>query len=252
MTVDRTPFFALVTAGVVAVGLLAPRPAPAQSLRGSRASIDRMYRTARAERLAFYETAAGVRRAVRSRRLVRLTSDSSVVLHRIAYPFVRPATRTFVARLAQQYLAECEAPLVVTSATRPATRQPANSTARSVHPTGMAVDLRKPQTPACLRWLRATLLDLEDAGLLEATEERSPAHFHVAVYPTRYSRYVASRVKAEPGAVGSRTVYTVREGDTLWDIAHEHHTTVDALTSANSLRGETIQPGEELAIPQGG
>ena len=215
-----------------------------------------MYRHARAERLPFYETAAGVRRAVRSHRLVRLTPDSSVVLHRVSYPFVRPATRTFVQRLAKQYLAACETPLVVTSAARPATRQPANSTARSVHPTGMAVDLRKPQVSACLRWLRSTLLELEDAGLLEATEERSPAHFHVAVYPTPYTRYVAARVKAENRAavpaVASQTTYTVRAGDTLWDIAREYHTTVDALTSANELRGAAIQPGEELAIPPGG
>jgi hypothetical protein len=37
------------------------------------------------------------------------------------------------------------------------------------------------------------LLDLERRGLLEATEERRPAHFHVAVYSTPYARYVASR-----------------------------------------------------------
>lgn len=156
-----------------------------------------MYRRARSERLSFFQTPASVRRAVDARRLVRLEPDSSYDLHAVSYPYARPATRTFVQRLAAQYLASCGEPLVVTSAVRPSTRQPANSTGRSVHPTGMAVDFRKPQTEACLRWLRATLLELESDGRLEATEERSPAHFHVAVFAKEYTRYVGSR--ARPG-----------------------------------------------------
>jgi hypothetical protein len=50
------------------------------------------------------------------------------------------------------------------------------------------VDLYRP-TGRCLRWLRAALLELEGAGMIEATEERRPAHFHVAVFPTEYARY---------------------------------------------------------------
>ena len=181
---------------VSALALTHVRDVDAQSLRGSRASIDRMYRHARSERLSFYQTTASVHRAVEARRLVRLEPDSSYEMHEVTHPYVRPATRTFVRRIAGQYLAACGAPLIVTSAVRPATRQPANSTTRSVHPTGMAVDFRKPQTPECLRWLRATLLDLEGEGVLEATEEQSPAHFHVAVFPTEYKRYVAAQRKA--------------------------------------------------------
>jgi hypothetical protein len=184
--------FAILTA-VSVVALLPLRAVDGQSLRGSRASIDRMYRHARSERLSFFQTPASVRRAVDARRLVRLEPDSSYDLHQVTYPYARPATRTFVQRLAAQYLASCGEPFVVTSAVRPATRQPGNSTTRSVHPTGMAVDFRKPQTEKCLRWLRATLLDLEGDGLLEATEERSPAHFHVAVFAKEYTRYVAAR-----------------------------------------------------------
>ena len=182
---------------VVSAFALAPaREVDAQSLRGSRASIDRMYRHARSERLSFFQTPASVRRAVDARRLVPLEPDSSYELHQVAYPYVRSATRTFVRRIAAQYLAACGESLVVTSAVRPATRQPSNSSTRSVHPTGMAVDFRKPQTEKCLRWLRGTLLDLEGDGVLEATEEQSPAHFHVAVFPTEYTRYVAAKRKA--------------------------------------------------------
>lgn len=73
---------------------------------------------------------------------------------------------------------------------------------RSVHPTGMAVDLRKSHVPACLHWLRSTLLSLEKAGVLEATEEFSPPHFHVAVFPTAYSRYVELLTRADADGDG--------------------------------------------------
>ena len=185
-------WIASVTASVALLQAM-PAMAAAQSLRGSQGSIDRMYRQARTERLSFFETPASVRRQVAAGRLVRLVPGEGFTVHRVAYPFVRPATRTFVQRLGAQYRAACGERLVVTSAVRPATRQPANSAARSVHPTGMAVDLRKPKDPRCLRWLRTVLLDLERADLIEATEEYAPPHFHVAVFPTAYRRYAAAR-----------------------------------------------------------
>jgi hypothetical protein len=231
-------------------------PLRAQSLRGSQASIDRMYHHALDEDLPFYETPAGVRKAVTTGRLVKLTPDATMSLHQVGYPYVRPSTRLFVDRLSQQYKDACGEPLIVTSAVRPARRQPANSTERSVHPTGMAVDLRKPRKSTCLRWLRSTLLDLEDANVLEATEEHSPAHFHVAVFPTPYTRYATARARAESGTQlashgGGTTTYRVHAGDTLWDIAREHRTTVDAILSANDLSDDVIQPGQELRIPSG-
>jgi hypothetical protein len=258
----RPPLLAATAAYIAIVALVPPSLARAQSLRGSRASINRMYRDARAEDLSFFETPAGVRRAVKKGWLVKLVPDANFALHEIGYPYVRPSTRLFVQRLADEYRDECGEPLVVTSAVRPATRQPANSTERSVHPTGMAVDLRKPRDASCLRWLRNTLLDLEDAGLLEATEEHRPAHFHVAVFPGEYIRYAAVRMKAENGAA-SRTqlasqpssdaaMYTVHVGDTLWDIARANDITVDAIANANDLSGAVIQPGQELRIPAGG
>ncbi|HEY9226812.1 MAG TPA: DUF5715 family protein [Gemmatimonadaceae bacterium] len=155
-----------------------------------------MYRRARAERLPFYETSRGVRQAVDRGRLERLTPNENFELHKVGYPYVKATTKTFVQRLSAQYRDACDDQLVVTSAVRPATRQPANSVDKSVHPTGIAVDLRKPTEPRCLRWLRSTLLELEAAGVLEATEEHAPPHFHVAVFPTPYRRYVAARTRS--------------------------------------------------------
>ena len=239
-----------------ALPLALATPVHAQSLRGSQASIDRMYHHARAEDLPFYETPAGVRKAVAAGRLVKLSPDATMTLHAVGYPYVRPSTRLFVDRLSGQYMVACGEPLVVTSAVRPARRQPANSAERSVHPTGMAVDLRKPHNSKCLRWLRSTLLELEGTNVIEATEEHSPAHFHVAVFPTQYTRYATARAKAESGTQlaslsASSTMYKVHQGDTLWDIARDHRTTVDAILSANDLSDDVIQPGQELRIPSG-
>lgn len=42
---------------------------------------------------------------------------------------------------------------------------------------------------------------------------------------------------------------TVRPGDTLWDLARRHGTTVDGLRSANGLAGSDLQPGMKLSLP---
>ena len=63
---------------------------------------------------------------------------------------------------------------------------------------------------------------------------------------------VPSASAAEPAAAatgGAR--YTVRAGDSLSAIAARNGTTVTALRQANSLRGDTIQVGQELVIPGG-
>jgi hypothetical protein len=40
-------------------------------------------------------------------------------------------------------------------------------------------------------WLRDVLRSLVARGVIEATEEHHPAHFHVAVFGPRYQAYVA-------------------------------------------------------------
>lgn len=249
--------FSFLAATAALATLLLPATVSAQSLRGSRASIDRMYRQAVAEGFSFFETPATVRRQASEGRLVRLESGRTFTLHRVNYPYVRPATKTFVERLAGQYADACGERLVVTSAVRPATRQPANSTDRSVHPTGMAIDLRKPARLACRRWLRNVLLDLEGAGVIEATEEHAPPHFHVAVFATPYMQYAASRerdagrAQLAAGDTPGPGTYRVQSGDTLWDIAEMHDTTVQAIMDANGLRSARIRPGQQLRIPVG-
>jgi uncharacterized protein DUF5715 len=168
--------------------------APAQSLRGSHASVSLMYRSAVNGGMNFYETTADLKRAVLRGELVALPGNASYEVSRVRTPYVRPETRTYVLELAADYRDACGEPMVITSATRPMSRKLVNSSSLSVHPTGIAVDLRKPQG-RCLTWLRKTLLAAERKGSIEATEERHPAHFHVAVLPTAYGK-VAARTRS--------------------------------------------------------
>jgi hypothetical protein len=154
--------------------------ADAQTLRGSPASVDMMYWHARSADLPFYRTRDGMLSGVFAGRLVMVAMNEDLELARVRYPFVLPGTRDFVYQLARRYRQNCGERLVLTSALRPITEQPRNAHAKSVHPAGMAVDFRRPQG-RCLEWLRAELLDLEARRVIEATEERRPPHFHVAV-----------------------------------------------------------------------
>jgi hypothetical protein len=259
----RPARFLLVLPLVFSLSLSTARIVDAQTLRGSRASVERIHRQALNHDLHFYETGAGVRRAVAAGRLVHLGGDRNYGVQGANYPYVLPATHTFVTRLATQYRSYCGEKLVVTSAVRPRSFRLLNSSEKSVHPTGMAVDLRKPARARCLTWLRTTLLALEATGTIEAVEERNPPHFHVVVFPRQYERYARGQggevtVAAErPRATASRaaspaggaTTYRVRKGDSLWEIARRHGTSVEQLKRTNNMKSSKIVAGQRIRIP---
>jgi len=171
-------------APLVALALLATgRDAGAQSLRGSKAKVDRAYQFALRRGIDFNESRSEITDGVKDGEYVPLRGSSNVRLKGVAVPYVLPATRAFVQRLAASYREACHAPLVVTSAMRPTTLQRTlpNGVAKSVHPTGMAVDLHAP-SGSCRPWLRKTLLAEAKKGTVDATEEHNPAHFHVIVF----------------------------------------------------------------------
>lgn len=184
------------TASLLAAAVLttAAIPASAQSLRGSHASVSLMYRSAQRGGLDFYETTTEVRRAVLRGELVALGGNANYMVSNVRAPYVRPETRAFVVDLAADYRRACGTRMVVTSATRPMSRKLRNASSLSVHPTGIAVDLRRP-SGRCLTWLRRTLLAAERRGDIEATEERRPPHFHVAVLTSRYEKAASARAK---------------------------------------------------------
>jgi len=264
--------------GGLAALLTVPPGVEAQNeLRGSRSSLDRQVAQAEAHNFTHLESAAQVRRFVDAGFLVPVRPNGDFRLHYVSFPYARPEVKLFIERLAGQYRAACGEELVVTSLTRPRNKQPANASDRSVHPTGMAVDLRVPQNRSCRSWLERVLVSLEREGVVEATREHRPPHYHLAVFPRPYVRYVeavtgdrptvrvAASGEGEGEAPAVRTVaatstgppsaageYRVRRGDTLWGIARTHGTTVERLVGENGLRGRTIQVGQTLRVPVAG
>jgi LysM repeat protein len=231
------------TALLVAFVLALPMPTDAASLSGSRSSVGRQNYQARRHSFTFIRTANQVQRFVANGWLVPVRGNADYTLHAVSFPYARAEVKLFIERLAKQYRASCGEQLVVTSLTRPTTRQPRNASPLSVHPTGMALDLRRSWKSSCRRWLESTLLYLEGRGVLEAARERRPPHYHIAVFPKQYAAYVAN-LGNEP-----RDKYYVVRGDTLFSIAQKHATTVGWVKQANGLRGDRIYPGQVLKLP---
>lgn len=227
----------------------APGEISGQSLRGSTSSLDRQNRVAREHDFTYIATPAQLQRFVDQGYLVRVPEGADHELHEISFPYARPEVKLFISRLASQYRRACGERLVVTSLTRPKNRQPRNASPRSVHPTGMALDLRRPDSK-CRGWLERVLLQLEGSRVLEVSLERRPPHYHVALFPRQYAAYVEriTRASAQQYVAGAER-YQVRPGDSLWEIARRHDTTVTRLRSANNLNGSRIYPGQVLTLP---
>lgn len=159
--------------------------ASAQSLAGSRESMLRQNLVAQQHDYSYLRTTQEVMAAVNGGVLVAVHGNEDLELAGggVSFPYARPEVKTFLEQLAHAYHAACGEPLVVTSLTRPISRQPWNASPISVHPTGMAVDMRHSDRRACRQWMDSTLLALEGEGMIEATRERWPPHYHVAVFP---------------------------------------------------------------------
>lgn len=235
---------ATIIAATLAV-LMAPVQAQQSSLAGSRASMERQHHHAIEAGYTFVRTSRGVNEMVEAGHLVRVSASRFVEIHNVSYPYARPPVKTLIERLGAQYFNACGEKLTVTSLTRPIERQPANAHNDSVHPTGMAVDLRIPSKQSCRNWLERTLLSLEENNILDVTRERNPPHYHVAVFPEHYVNYLA-------GESGQSREYTVRRGDTLSAVAARMDSTVAQLRAANGLRGDLINIGQKLQVPGSG
>jgi hypothetical protein len=179
---------------ILALAACAAPVVHAQSLLGSHESLIKQNEEAREHDFTYLRTSSDVRDYAQQGILVRVpgNADYELATDEVSFPYARPEVKLFVERLAAQYRESCGEALVVTSLTRPITRQPPNASAISVHPTGMAIDLRRSDSPGCRQWLETVLLDLEGKGVVEATREQYPPHYHVAVFPNPYLQYVAS------------------------------------------------------------
>jgi hypothetical protein len=195
---------AALLAALLGVGL--PLAAGAQSMASS-GSMARQNAVAREEGYTFMRTPADVWQRVARGDLVHADGNEDYALSGVSFPVARPEVVVFLERLAADYRAACGEKLVVTSLTRPTTRQPRNSSALSVHPAGMAIDLRIPSVPTCRRWLEARLLELQAANVLEVIRENRPPHYHVGLFTAAYREFVEAEVAAERARVQADEAY---------------------------------------------
>lgn len=183
----------LLTIMVAAVSIAAQESGNdvATTLRGSPESMARQHAVAVQEGHAFVGTLEEMELLVEEGKLVPIRGGDHYEVMDWVFPYALPAVRTFVELFSMQYHRACGEPLVVTSLTRPFSEQPPNSHQLSVHPAGMAVDLRISQSEACRQYLESSLLELEERGLLDITRERSPPHYHVAIFPEPFAAWAA-------------------------------------------------------------
>jgi LysM repeat protein len=254
---------------VALVAVTLPAGALAQSLKGSPSSLDRQSRQARLHDFTYVARPMQLDRFVDAGLLVPVTGNRNYVLEGVSHDVARPEVRLFLERTGAAYRRACGERMVVTSLTRPTSQQPANASRRSVHPTGMAVDLRRPVGPACRRWLENTLVTLEQRGVLEATLEHRPPHYHVAVFPEEYAALVG-RVRRPPAVPATAplramvpvssvadassgasrpTRHIVQAGETLWRISQQYGTSVALLQQFNRLGSNAIAAGQALVVP---
>lgn len=128
------------------------------------------------------------------------------------------------------------------------------------------MDIRRSNNGAAQRWLERELLGLERQGLIDATKERRPPHYHVAVFPGPQPNLLAEAepASASPPAVStaaptkptkpvkaraSYRTHKVRRGDSLWTISQRYDCTVKELKRANSMASSRLRPGQVLRIP---
>jgi len=236
------------TAAVLLCTAFVASPLAAQTLRGSSTSVDRQYRVALQHDYSFLESTRDVNRFVDLGLLVPVKGGANYEIHAVSFPYARPAVRTFVDRLSGQYRSACGEQLVVTSLTRPESRQPRNASSQSVHPAGMAVDLRISNKSSCRRWLESTLLSLEKSGVLEATRERYPAHYHVAVFPQQYLSYVAALESRASARLASNTTSSSAKSSTATVAAPEP---ASSTPSAAAAAGVDEAPAESAPADAG-
>jgi hypothetical protein len=166
---------------------------PSVRLPGSRSSMVRQHEIAVEEHYSFLRTPNDVRRLVEAGGLVPITDGDNYALSKVMFAYARPVVKSFLERFAAEYRDSTGSRLVVTSLVRPEVLQPRNASVLSVHPAGMAVDLRVPKDARARAFLERSLLGMERQQLLDVTRERRPAHYHVAVFPEAYQAYAAQQ-----------------------------------------------------------
>lgn len=181
-------------------------------LAGSPSSMVRQHAVAMEEHYAFLRRPSDVSALVEQGLLVQIQTGDALTLAGTSFPYARPEVARFLTRFARDFRDSTGGVLTVTSLTRPATLQPRNAHRLSVHPAGIAVDFRVPRAATEQAYLERALLRLERGGRIDATRERHPAHYHVAVFRDPILAWVAARDSVDPIIVAAHTTAVVQAG----------------------------------------
>ena len=199
---ERSIFSLAFALGLCLGGITTPVSA-ANCLKGSVASVQKQYRAAVSLGFSPARNTTQLAEWVGEGTLVKVGGNENYELGAVSFPYTRSTTKAFIECFAKEYRAATGEKLVVTSLTRPLSRQPRNASDYSVHPMGMAVDFRRSNSSATRRWMERRLASLEGSGVIEATHEHRPPHYHVAVFPpqvaTYASAYLPNRTAPDPG-----------------------------------------------------
>ena len=182
----------------------------------------RQHAVAVKEEYSFLRTPADVHKQEDAGRLVPVVDGADFALSKVSFPSTRPEVLSFIEHFAAEYHAATGSRLVITSLTRPTTLQPRNAHKLSVHPAGMAVDFRVPADATSRAWLEKKLLAMESDGLIDVTREKTPAHYHIAVFAEPFLAYAAKidaardsvRESARRAAVARAVTSAATDNDT--------------------------------------
>lgn len=167
------------------------------TLNGSPDKVEAAFQVAEAHNLTPARDAEHVGRFVQQGLLLELSGNGNYVLCDVSFPYARPAGKLFVERFSKQYRAAGHGQLAVTSIVRPIDQARWNSSPKTVHPRGIAIDFRIPKSEAACSWMESNLLLMQSRGLVIAVREHNPPHFHVVVIPSAYQAYVQKALTAK-------------------------------------------------------
>jgi hypothetical protein len=156
-------------------------PADAVSLVGGcQTTSEQQLQYARGNQLPLITTVAQYHERIASGQFVLFEGPHLQVLAK--RPYALPSTVAFIAEMSVAYNAAGCGKLVVRDALRLTTERPLNGSMHSVHPAGMAVDIRMQYIKSeCGDWLRSYVRLKEAAGKVDGTHELKPEHLHVVV-----------------------------------------------------------------------
>jgi hypothetical protein len=97
-------------------------------------------------------------------------------------PYALPSTVAFATEMSVAYNTFGCGRLVIKDTLRLTTERPKNGSPESVHPAGMALDIRTKYIPVeCADWLRTYISQKEAEGKVDGTQEWKPEHLHIVV-----------------------------------------------------------------------